>query len=149
MVRSDGHLWKWQPPAAPPAITFVAKDKLDLSGTWSDDKGNEAIITQTESEGVEVKPDGGPAYTVYYAVALEFKPLTHQPQTPVWWSTGYGAFARQGLPATPLPDVAPPVVYAGTQTVVNDKGQNQRLTFCVTGDLKTIVFGNGVKWTKQ
>ncbi|MEK6258322.1 MAG: multicopper oxidase domain-containing protein [Planctomycetota bacterium] len=66
--------------------------------------------------------------------------LVFQPITPVWWAGGTGTWG----PTTP-----PPVTYAGTQNVRNLGNQNQQLTFCVTADLKTIVFGNGIQWTRQ
>jgi FtsP/CotA-like multicopper oxidase with cupredoxin domain len=121
MVRSDGHLWQ-RGTTAPAAITF-ATTNIDLSGNWTDDGGNIATIKQSPPNATGVAG------------------LTFTPVSPVWWSTGTGSWA---------PPTAPPTgVYAGTQTVVNNAKQNQQLTFCVSGDLKTIVFGNGVKWKKQ
>lgn len=64
--------------------------------------------------------------------------LVFRPISPVWWAAGTGTWG----PTTPT------VTYAGTQHLNNLAGQNQQLTFCVTADLKTIVFGNGIKWTR-
>jgi FtsP/CotA-like multicopper oxidase with cupredoxin domain len=129
MVRSDGHLWA-KGTAAPPAITF-APGNLDLSGNWTDDGGNTATIQQSPTN-----PTTGIAELIF------------KPTSPVWWSEGKGSWAPAPPAGTP-PTPPPVIVYAGTQTVVNNAKQNQLLTFCVTGDLKTIVFGNGVKWKKQ
>jgi hypothetical protein len=67
--------------------------------------------------------------------SLKFESLS-----PVWWNRGIGTWV-------PNPK-NPPVAYVGTQTLKNEAGQVQVLTFCVSGDLKTMVFGNGITWQK-
>ena len=145
MVLSNGHAWGRQKPAS---ITFSTGTNgiLSLSGVWVDGKKNATRIDDA----------GGT--------------LTFTPQTPVWWARGTGLWtpnpiggAGKPLPVTidpklntgvntdtsTVPPAVTPVAYLGTQTVINNAGQNQTLAFTVSGDLLTLVFDNGVKWTKQ
>ena len=102
-----------------PAAITFATGQLSLGGTWKD--GDDNLVTIVDNNGT-----------------LVFKPIT-----PVWWAAGTGSWNPNPDPKTMT------VTYAGTQNVRNLAGQNQQLTFCITGDLKTIVFGNGIKWTRQ
>ena len=128
LLRSDGRIWiKGTPTPPPPKINFI-ETLADLTGTYTDDNNNRATITQS-------LPDSKTKLST-----LQFTPVPPvPPMTPVWWKSGTGYW-------TPPKDKSG--VFAGSQTVVNNAGQNQTLTFCVSGDLKTIIFGNGVKWTK-
>ena len=119
MVLSDGHIWKSTGTPAP--IQFATD--LNLSGDWKDDDGNLAKIDDKKG-------------------SLKFDALT-----PVWWSRGIGTWVPNPSPKG-NPPVTPPVAYVGSQTLKNDAGQVQSLTFCVSGDLQTMVFGNGITWKK-
>lgn len=90
--------------------------------------------TTLNLSGTWIDGDGNSATIVDSGGKLIFQPIT-----PVWWAAGTGSWG-------PL---AAPVTYAGTQHLNNLAGQNQQLTFCVTADLKTIVFGNGIQWKRQ
>lgn len=68
-------------------------------------------------------------------------PLTFMPvdgPAPAWWGQGKGAWGILNGKTS----------YAGNQTLVNNSGRNQKLTMTVTGDGKSIVFGNGIRWTR-
>lgn len=119
MVLSNGQIW--QTKGTPAAFTYAANP--NLSGTWVDDDGNQAQITDSNGS------------------------LTFSSLSPVWWNQGIGTWVPNP-PAQGTPPYTPPVSYVGTQTLKNIAGQVQSLTFCVSGDLKTMVFGNGITWTK-
>ncbi len=121
IVLSDGKRWtrKAATEFKPKAIS-----KVDLTGFWIDGDGNIASIEQ----GAQ----GAAGY-----------PLTFQPvdgPAPVWWGKGKGTWGT-ALGATTA-------TYAGNQTLVNNSGRNQKLTMTVTGDGNSIVFGNGIRWTR-
>ena len=119
MVLSNGQIW--QTTGTPTAFTYAANP--NLTGTWEDDDGNQAQISDS----------GGS--------------LTFQSLSSVWWSQGIGTWVPNP-PSQGTPPVTPPVVYVGSQTLKNNAGQVQVLTFCVSGDVKTMVFGNGITWKK-
>ncbi len=120
IVFSDGTRWtKTQQPLSP-AVT-----PINLSGNWGDSDNNVASIQQVQNG------------TVYN---LTFTP---ESEPPVWWAKGTGSW-----PAGVSGDTNP-LAFAGTQTLVNNAGRNQQLSFCVTADGNSIVFGNGIKWTRK
>jgi hypothetical protein len=92
---------------------------LDLTGTWLDNENRAATITQQA-------PDKNGVVS-----------LTFTPKDPVWWAEGEGSWTQNA-----------PVAYAGTLVVKNNAGQNQMLTFCISADLNTLVFSNGITWTR-
>jgi FtsP/CotA-like multicopper oxidase with cupredoxin domain len=98
-----------------------AAGPLNLTGNWVDPDGNVAAITD----------DG--------TLKLTFAPVPVPGKPPVWWSAGTGQWIRGG---------APPQVFVGGQVLRNLKGQNQTLTFCVTLNTNTMVFGNGITWKR-
>ena len=119
LLLSNGRIWV-RGSKTPPETTF--DPVLNLAGRWKDDSGNLTQIEQPKSKG--------------HNFGLTFVAIT-----PVWWAKSEGSWnpGTQGSPT----------VYAGTQHLLNNAGQNQQLTFTVSGDLQTIVFGNGVTWTKD
>ena len=98
-----------------------AAGPLNLSGNWVDVDGNVVTITD----------DG--------TLNLKFTPVAVTGKPPVWWSEGTGQWKRGGMPQ----------VFVGQQLLRNFAGQNQTLTFCVTLNTNTIVFGNGIMWKRQ
>ena len=122
IVFSDGTRWSKKQQSLAPAVAPIV-----LTGDWTDGDKNKASITQspTAANGL---------------FQLKFTPKS---TPPVWWGSGVGSWPG-GVSST-----APPLVtFAGTQTLVNATGRNQKLNFCVTADGNSIVFGNGIKWTK-
>ena len=103
-----------------PGAAQAAATKLDLSGDWVDVENRIVTITQRPD-----KKTAGAANLVF------------TPKTNVWWSNGTGTW------------VPSPASYTGTQVVTNNAGQNQLLTFCISLDLKTLVFSNGITWTRK
>ena len=127
LLSSNGHFYLRNGASYKPGPTAT---KLDLSGTWVDNEKRTVKIAQgaPDKNGV---------------VDLTFTP-THR----FWWTTGSGTWAQK-----------PPLAYTGT-LVVEDNGtkepegdkdkdpQNQMLTFCISADLNTLVFSNGITWTR-
>ena len=101
-----------------------AQTPISLTGKWIDTNSNYATITDDSGQ-------------------LTFKPVDiKQGNFDVWWDSGTGSWDRgQGDPFQTEP-------FKGTQTLRNSGGLTQILDFCVAGDGKSIVFGNGIKWTR-
>jgi FtsP/CotA-like multicopper oxidase with cupredoxin domain len=64
--------------------------------------------------------------------------LTYTPISGVWWGRGTGTW---------VPPTKDSANYVGSQILTNGT-QIQTLTFCVSSDLETMVFGNGITWRR-
>lgn len=117
----------------------VAATKLDLTGYWVDNNGRRARISQelippppsssTPSAGTPPPPPPPPQYKLTFTAA-----------NPVWWSQGTGFWNSSSYSGTG--------VLFQNQKEHEQKGQNQMLTFCISLDLNTLVFSNGITWTR-
>jgi FtsP/CotA-like multicopper oxidase with cupredoxin domain len=126
LLLSNGHFLyrgNYTPPPSP-----LQEQSTSLTGTWKDNTGNLANITQTPSTATNAPDD-----------------LAFQPVSGVWWAKGSGtwntkAAAPNGFTATG--------VLENKASQPDESAQNQLLTFCISQDMKTLVFSNGITWIK-
>ena len=103
-----------------------AADKLansrSLEGKWKDDAGNIATIKVASDQ-----------------TTLSFAP---EPEAKVWWKSGVGSW-NNNVGDNPFQGKA----------MFRIKGDNPdltpQLTFCVTKDLNTIIFSDGIRWRRE
>lgn len=112
----------------------VPSNTTSLVGNWVDDNNNKASITQTPPS------NDAPKNT---------KPtLTFTALTPVWWRQGTAPIP------TPVPATATSAGSGYNGTVVllqnpkNKDSPNQQINFCISQDMNTLVFSNGITWTR-
>ena len=144
---------QWVTTKNPPAYPAPNNVYVDLTGTWTDDSANQATIKQTK-----LSQPGSNPMTTTISGDLVVTPIANPSRESVWWNIATGTWnAGQGTQDASGKTTTANVNYGGKlvhrQIEKNDGKdkvqRNQVLSFAVSTDGKTIVFSNGVKWTKN